>query len=165
MNWYVLRVRGGDDIEAKNALEQAGLPVLDMFGVRRVRNRRTRSMETKIYPVFPGYLFVALMPHDFAKLDFIPTVTGVVRSRNDGNPEIVRTKDINILRGAIEREAFNEAYTSEFQIGSIVEFDMLGHQTRAIVSRIRGRDVTVKGKIGNVPFSVTRDDYHFGLAA
>jgi len=96
-NWFALSVRSRHEFVVHDALRQKGYETF-LPSVRRVRQWKDRKTAVE-FPLFPGYLFVAVRPHaeDFLK---VSTIRGSVTliSLVPGHPTPIPSGEIESLK-------------------------------------------------------------------
>lgn len=98
--WYALTVRSRHEFLTRDELEQKGI-ITFLPIVKRLRQWRDRKKIVE-FPVFPGYLFVSLVPEPGAFLPVIKT-RGTVSliSLEPGHPTPVPADEIDALRKVV----------------------------------------------------------------
>jgi transcription antitermination factor NusG len=96
-NWFALSVRSRHEFVVHDVLRKKGI-VTFLPSVKRVRQWKDRKMSVD-FPLFPGYLFVSLLPHpeEFMKVIKIPGSVNLL-SLVPGYPTPVPTEEIDALK-------------------------------------------------------------------
>jgi transcription antitermination factor NusG len=135
-HWYATYTRANHERCVADQFASRGvehfLPQYE--SVRKWKDRRVRLQ----LPLFPGYVFVRLAPHDRLRILQIPSVVRVVSF--NGSPTPIPDEEINILRAGLSRSAGAQPHP----------FLTVGRRVRIARGPFAGLEGILKRKKGNL---------------
>lgn len=108
LNWYAIRTRSRHEKKVAEEIQSKGIPSFLPL-MTRLHNWSDRKKEVQL-PLFPGYVFVQILPAPEARLSVLRTfgVAGFVGSQGHGTA--IPSKQIDDIRVIVESHAPFEAY-------------------------------------------------------
>ncbi|MEY9631300.1 transcription termination/antitermination protein NusG [Sinorhizobium fredii] len=104
--WYVVRLRAGQQQKAVQEMQEKGLDFFCPMMRREIRHHRNKRWIMREFPLFTGYAFARLEPRDFARLRDIRSAVAVLGDAS-GNPAPVAWSIIEQIKDAQDRGDFD----------------------------------------------------------